>query len=199
MTETTTLASEVVALQGVEEAFGNKTNVAVCTVAQAFSWTVGCTPEREWACAATFPPEPVLLAMSVLEPVLGSVGLVHYSFDQWTGHGGATHVSAGELAKRKAAVTTVMRQMKALADSVFLPRSHRLALSATDPNVKASQFSSASAADGSTILIVNAQSKATTVVISVPDSTHWVGALRNWSVSLEPWEVLRQDEAATPQ
>jgi hypothetical protein len=154
--------------------------------------------------------------MSVLQPVLGAIGVVFYSFDEWTGHSGRTYIPPDEMAVRSRAVRTVTQEMRQLAVDVFLPRPHRVDVPIGDPNVLAARFYGA--AHGSfTLLVVNAQNTSTTVTIphslisqmmpitassSTSNDNGSNGSPANpasLALHLGPWDVVRQDVSGSTE
>lgn len=120
-TATTNLSAEADEITGLQAAFATNSSTTICTVAQAFSWKeASCNrcPKEPHECAkchATFPPDPVLRAMSVLQGVLGSGGIMHYAFYA------VGAVPEKEHLRRLTVMANITRELRTLADELFLP------------------------------------------------------------------------------
>ena len=72
------LSLQVEEIEGLIAAFSGDDTVGLCSVFQVFSWAAFDCSKDPQKCYDSWPPYEVMRAMSFLQPVLGSRGLIAY-------------------------------------------------------------------------------------------------------------------------
>ena len=201
-TTSTNLTWQAQNADALEAAFGATPTRSTASLAQAFDWArhVKCASGFPAMCNSSFPSDGALRAMTFLHVVLGSRGVMMYSYlglygwpeDQLPAKTKSqTKLSEAEVQRRKGVVARVTTELAKLAREVLVPLDREgicdgQRSQACAPNVYAARFS---AADGSrsTTVVVNGQSTAAA----------WAGAGKHCGAEplrLAPWAVVRCDQ-----
>lgn len=120
-TLTPDLHTEVEEIVGLSTAFSGDDTVGLCTVFQVFSWaSFDCRREAK-RCYDSWPPYEVMRAMSFMQPVLGSRGLIQYAYYAQFGYPGTMKPrSDPDVAARLSDLARLSQQLRAFADHAFL-------------------------------------------------------------------------------
>jgi hypothetical protein len=189
-TLTQDLHAEVEEINGLSAAFSGDETVGLCTVSQVFSWAAFDCSKEPAKCYDSWPPYEVMRAMSFLQPVLGSRGLIQYAYYAQFGYPGTMQPRTDPaVAARLLDLSRLSQQLRAFADHAFLRE--RTVLEVLDAPttsdgiklVHASHFADKGESDGAgVVVVVNGSSEPVHV------SVVWNGAITK--VKLEAWGVV---------
>jgi hypothetical protein len=206
-TLTSNLSSEVTRLRYNKEAWTGDDSRASLNVAQLWNIAAdkaGCKKDHvSSTCAYTEPPLAVKLAMSFLQPVLGSGGTIQYAYYYVFEGGNALRTAS--VARRLYDLKTVGQALRASTPAFLAKRcDQRLKLLPSAHGGQAVQrskfdniFASLSELQGGAqgklaLIVVNAQAVNASVIARIEDCA------KDLKLSLRPWEVVTRNLSTRP-
>jgi hypothetical protein len=138
--DTVDLHTEAEELDGLAAAFKSDPEIGLCTVSQAFDWGADCGDGKHpQHCGSTMPPYEVMRAMSMLQLLKGSGGIIQYAYYGLFGYPGPLYPRR-VVTTNLANLAKIGQELRYMSGSVALPAVAHTQIACNGTNVHAAVF-----------------------------------------------------------